>query len=193
MHRIASAGSGNGLRPRWQIPLPNMNGETLQKPSAGGASGAVERATDTASSCAVQLSSIARRFGRGIFNPPVPQLAYLSGARGYRTREPRWGDGGAALCKRRGATTWITLSGRGRGACGRSAWGRASPHLANAGPARKEASTQWKDPQTAGASKARAAPHPRGKKESLHAVEDEGSETRWPGRGGAAAKGHNVC
>ncbi len=41
--------------------------------------------------------------GRGAFNPPVPRVADLSGARGHRTRQRRWGDGGAASCERRGA------------------------------------------------------------------------------------------
>jgi len=52
--------------------------------------------------------------GRGAFNPPVPRVVNLSAARGLRTREPRWGDGGAALCERRGAPTRIAPSGRGR-------------------------------------------------------------------------------
>jgi len=45
---------------------------------------------------------------------PVPRVAGDSGARGYRTREPCRGDGGAASCERRGAPVRIALSGRGR-------------------------------------------------------------------------------
>jgi hypothetical protein len=48
------------------------------------------------------------------FIQPVPQVANRSEARGHRTREPCWGDGGAASCKRRGAPTRVALSGRGR-------------------------------------------------------------------------------
>jgi muramoyltetrapeptide carboxypeptidase len=50
----------------------------------------------------------------GAFNLPVPRVADHSGARGTRTREPCWGDGGAASCERRGAPVRIALSGRGR-------------------------------------------------------------------------------
>ncbi len=50
------------------------------------------------------LRSTAARIGRGAFNPPVPRVANHSGARGYRTRETRWGDGGHAGVKRRRGT-----------------------------------------------------------------------------------------
>jgi hypothetical protein len=45
----------------------------------------------------------------GVFNPPVPWVAYPSGARGSRTRELHWGDGGAVACERRGAPMRIAL------------------------------------------------------------------------------------
>jgi hypothetical protein len=64
--------------------------------------------------CNSDLPHLLPRYGRGAFHPPVPRVANLSGARGYRTREPRWGDGGAASCERRGASTRIVLSSRGR-------------------------------------------------------------------------------
>jgi hypothetical protein len=50
----------------------------------------------------------------GGLKSPVPRVADLSEARGSRTRDPHWGDGGAAQCERRGATTRIAPSGRGR-------------------------------------------------------------------------------
>jgi len=59
-------------------------------------------------------SDLAGVLGRGAFIPPVPRVANVSEARGHRTREPRWGDGGADLCERRGAPRRIALSGRGR-------------------------------------------------------------------------------
>jgi hypothetical protein len=66
------------------------------------------------------LSREIRRFGRatafrvGGFPSAGAGVADLSGARGHRTREPRWGDGGAASCERRGAPARIAPSGRGR-------------------------------------------------------------------------------
>ncbi len=90
--------------------------------------------------------SLTSRLGRRAFNPPVPRVANSSGARGYRTREPRWGDGGAASRERRGATTRIALSGHGR----RSV-----------------------RPQAAGAAKAaRLATRGSGKKQKRHAVKE---------------------
>jgi hypothetical protein len=90
--------------------------------------------------------SLTSRLGRRAFNPPVPRVANFSGARGYRTREPRWGDGGAASRERRGATTRIALSGHGR----RSV-----------------------RPQAAGAAKAaRLATRGSGKKQKRHAVKE---------------------
>jgi len=50
----------------------------------------------------------------GAFNPPAPRVENLSEARGNRTREPRWGDGGAVSRERRGAPVRVALSGRGR-------------------------------------------------------------------------------
>ncbi len=64
--------------------------------------------------CILDLPHLLPRYGRGAFDPPVPRVAYLSEARGHRTREPRRGNGGAASCERRGAPVRIALSGRGR-------------------------------------------------------------------------------
>jgi hypothetical protein len=52
--------------------------------------------------------------GGGVFHASVPRVANYSGARGSRTRESCRGDGGAAVCERRGAPMRIALSGRGR-------------------------------------------------------------------------------
>jgi hypothetical protein len=78
---------------------------------------------------------VVSRCGWGVLIPPVPWVADLSGARGSRTREPNRGDGGAAVCERRGAPVRIALvrsraeesAGAGRGgapACRRPPWHR---------------------------------------------------------------------
>jgi hypothetical protein len=54
-------------------------------------------------------TSVSLSSGRGVFNVPVPRVAYHSGARGSRRREPYWGDGGAVVCERRGAPMRIAL------------------------------------------------------------------------------------
>jgi hypothetical protein len=84
----------------------------------------------------------------------VPRVANVSGARGHRTREPCWGDGGAASCERRGAPARIAPSGRGRRSLQARCAGAHKPAASHRGtgktkPSRSE-KEKWRgaEPQT---------------------------------------------
>jgi hypothetical protein len=100
--------------------------------------------------------------------PPVARVADLSGARGHRTREPYWEDGGAASCGRRGATTRIAPSGRGRRLASRglhrASVGCGGPERRLDGRKGAEPPQQIARPQRLGRRKA-APSHPRHRQE----------------------------
>jgi hypothetical protein len=78
----------------------------------------------------------------GAFHPPVPRVGDDSEARGHRTREPCWRDGGAALCERRGAPVRIVLSGRGRRSLKAQGAGAPKPADGHRGTGKKSSLTQ---------------------------------------------------
>jgi hypothetical protein len=93
-------------------PLGVRKGPRHRHPSPGPhagdpvASGRMAARTHRANSSPHPKRAVA---GRGAFNRPVTRGPDDSGARGNWTREPRWGDGGAVPCERRGAMTRIAV------------------------------------------------------------------------------------
>jgi hypothetical protein len=105
----------------------------------------------------------------------VPRVADLSGARGHRTREPRWGDGAAASCRRRGAPTRIAPSGRGRRRASRNSL-PASGGCGGHESCRRQDGTPARDRSAAGrgGGQGRTPSHPRDQHNSRHAVTKQG-------------------